>query len=211
MRDYTAYLFDADGTLFDTTEMIYQCFKYTCKLFGNISVTRDQVFKNIGIPLKTQFEYFFGTLSNDHAEKIMKTHMEYQLSIFKKYLCLFPGVAETIQLLNKNGKKLAVVTSRRMDSLTIYLKYTNIYHLFDVLITPESTEKHKPLPEPAFEALKQLNCKNSEALFIGDATFDIECGERAGMDTAFVAWSKNTPSSLTVKPTYIVSDIRELV
>ncbi|MGD9201422.1 MAG: HAD-IA family hydrolase [Chitinispirillia bacterium] len=210
MKTYRAYLFDADGTLFDTTEMIFQCFKYSCKKYGNLSVTRKQVFKNIGLPLKIQFECLFGALSNERTEELIKAHMEYQLKIFKKYLRLFPGVAETLKMLKNNEKKLAIVTSRRMESLLIFLKDTNIFNLFNILITPESTEKHKPLPEPALEALKQLNCKNSESLFIGDATFDIECGKNAGMDTAFVSWSKNPPSSLNLKPTYILNDIYDL-
>ena len=211
MKDYSAYLFDADGTLFDTVEMIFQCYKYTCKKFGNLSITRELVFKNIGIPLKNQFEYFFDTLSDEKAEEVIKAYMDYQLKIFKEYLCLFPGVSEILHILKKKGKKLAIVTSRRIESLIIYLEHTNILDLFDVLVTPESTEKHKPLPEPASEALKQLNCKNRESLFIGDATFDIECGKNAGMDTAFVAWSKNTQSSLKFEPTYILNDMCDLV
>lgn len=210
MKHYNAYLFDADGTLFDTTELIYQCFLYTCKKFGNIDVSRREVFSNIGIPLRPQLEHFLGKLSNEKEEEVVKAHMDFQLSIYKDHLRLFPQVKEILTQLKENDKKMAVVTSRKIFTLTLYLKQTDIYNFFDTLITPELTEKHKPEPEPALEALKQLSCVPSETLFVGDAVFDIECGQRAGTDTAFVTWSQTDVSSLSVKPTYIIDSMDEL-
>ncbi len=211
MKSYQAYLFDADGTLFDTTEMIYLCFEYTCKKYANLQVKRGQVFSNIGIPLRKQLEIFLGPQSDEKASEIQKTHMEFQLSIYKKHLRLFPGVANVLSQLKNAGKKLAIVTSRRKKTLTLYLKHTNIFNFFNVFITPESTEKHKPDAEPALEALKQLHCKATETLFIGDAIFDIKSGEKAGIDTALILWSKKDISSFKTKPTYILKNLNTLV
>ncbi len=211
MKQYAAYLFDGDGTLYDTAEMIYKCFFYSCKKFGDIEVTREAVFSNIGLPLRPQLEHFLGPLSDDQATEILKAHMAYQLTIYRDHVILFPHVAETLNQLKNNGKKLAVVTSRRTKTLTLYLKHTAIYNLFDAFITPESTEKHKPDPQPALEAIRQLDCAASETLFVGDAVFDIFCGSKAGTDTAFVAWSHIPIPSLSMKPTYILNDMGELV
>lgn len=211
MKEYKGYLFDADGTLFDTAEMIFQCFNHTCSMFGNIKICRNEVFSNIGIPLRPQLENFLGILNDSRAEEIIGEHMRYQLEIYKDYLCLFPGVADTLRDLKKKGKKLAVVTSRKIYTLTLFLKHTGIFRYFDSLITPESTKKYKPHPEPALEALRQLDCKAHEALFVGDAVFDIECGREAGMDTAFVSWSKLEPDSFSVKPDFIIDRIEELI
>lgn len=210
MKSYKAYLFDVDGTLIDTTEMIYQCFLQTCKKFSNTTVTREQIIGNIGIPLSTHFNLLMGQLSAEREKEITSYHMDYQLSIFKKYLKLFQGVYKGLERLKNNGKKLAVVTSRKKFTLEIYLEYTDILKFFDVLITPESTEKHKPCPEPAIEALSQLASLPDESIMIGDAIFDIECGARAKMDTAFVSWSKNSVHLLSVKPTYLINSMGEL-
>lgn len=211
MKPYSAYLFDGDGTLLDTAEMIYKCFVYTCKKYADLDITREQVFSNIGIPLRPQIESFLGPLSDEKADEIKKVHMEYQLSIYKDYMRLFPGVAETLSQLKNKGEKLAVVTSRRRYTLGLYLNYTGIFHFFDALITPESTVRHKPEPEPALEAAKQLQCSVTETLFVGDSTFDIECGAKAGMDTAFVAWSHINTSSMTIQPMYIIKNMTELI
>lgn len=211
MKQYTAYLFDCDGTLIDTTELIYQCFVHSCKKFGNIHVTREQVFANIGIPLRNQLEHFLGPLFDEKASEITKAHMDYQLKIYKNYLQLFPGASETLSQLKDKGKKLAVVTSRKTRTLTLYFKQLGIYQFFNVFITPELTEKHKPDPEPALEALKQLQCSAEETLFVGDSIYDIECGVKARMDTAFVTWSRIDPELLSIKPTYIISEMKELL
>lgn len=211
MKSYSAYLFDCDGTLIDTTELIYQCFLYSCKKYGDLEVKREDVFSNIGILLRNQLIHFLGPLSEENLSEITKAHMDYQLKIYKDYLHLFPEVAETLSQLKDNGKKLAVVTSRKTFTLNLYLKHTGILQYFDTLITPELTDKHKPDPEPALEALKQLSCPAEETLFVGDSIYDIECGAGTGMDTAFVTWSRINPDSLSIKPTFIINEMKELL
>jgi len=137
--------------------------------------------------------------------------MEYQMSVYSQYLKLFPGVLETLDTLKKNGKKLAIVTSRFRNSLDVYLRDTGIFTFFDAIISPESTKHHKPRPEPAIKAMEELNARKPETLFIGDATFDIECGAGAGIDTAFVTWSVNDLDSLKKTPTWFITSMSELI
>jgi pyrophosphatase PpaX len=137
--------------------------------------------------------------------------MKYQLSIYKEHLRLFPTVREGLDLLRSRGKHCAIVTSRRRDTLDLYLKETGIYDFFEVFVTPENTAKHKPDPEPALAALSLLKAgAKGEAVFIGDSEYDIECGRSAGIDTAFVTWSHNDPAALHAKPTYCISDLTQL-
>ncbi|MDO5577270.1 MAG: HAD-IA family hydrolase [Fibrobacter sp.] len=210
IREYDYYLFDADGTLFDTTELICRCFMHTAKSFGK-TVDEKTVRSHIGMTLKNQMNLYFGPLTDEEYEKYRILHMNYQLSIYRDYLVLCPGVKEALTALKQNGKKCAVVTSRLMDTLELYLKDTQMFDFFDIIVTPESTAKHKPEPEPALKALELLGGTNPQrAIFIGDASFDIQCGHGAGMDTVFVGWSSNDSSLFPVKPDYIINDMRLL-
>ena len=110
MKDYTYYLFDADGTLFDTTELICQCFIYSLDKFGNIKKSKEEIIKSIGKTLRSQFELHLGPLSNEQYDKIQKEHMRFQLSIYKDYLNSFPGVKQGLATLKKQNKRLAIVT-----------------------------------------------------------------------------------------------------
>jgi pyrophosphatase PpaX len=103
------------------------------------------------------------------------------------------------------------VTSRRRETLGLYLKKTGIYDFFEVFVTPENTEKHKPQPEPVLEALSLLKVADkSGVLMVGDSAFDIECGSRAGVDTAFVNWSHSESVSFAIKPTHVIDDFIQL-
>lgn len=210
MKSYKTYLFDVDGTLIDTTQMVYQCFLRTCKKYAGITVTKQKIFANIGIPLNNHFKLLMGQLSDEKEKEITAYHMDYQVSIFKEHLKIFDGVYEGLQRLKEKGKKLAVVTSRKRPTLELYLEYVDILKFFDVLISPESTKKHKPFPDPAIEAMSQLASLQEESIMIGDATFDIECGTVAGIDTAFVSWSKNDVKLFQTKPTYIINSMEDL-
>jgi pyrophosphatase PpaX len=211
MKEYSHYLFDADGTLIDTTELIYQCFLYTCKKFCNKEVSRVEVIKNIGLTLRSQMEVYFGPLTEERFSELAGEHMKYQLSIYPRYLKLFPTVIEGLALLRGRGKHCGIVTSRRRQTLDLYLKKTGIYDFFEVFVTPESTKKHKPEPEPLLEAMAlfQIGDK-SNVLMVGDSEFDIECGSRAGVDTAFVNWSHSDAMSFNFKPTQVIDDFMQL-
>ncbi len=210
MREYDCYLFDVDGTLIDTTELIYRCFVHTCSVFGQGPVSPETVQKHIGLTLRTQLAVYLGPQSPEKMEEIVAEHMRYQLSIYRDYLRLFPGVKEGLAELKGRGKRMAIVSSRFRSSLDLYLSELGVFDFFDVLVTPESTQKHKPDPEPALRALDLLQCPADRALFVGDAEFDILCGARAGMDTAFVLWSRNDPTTLPISPTYLISEMVQL-
>jgi pyrophosphatase PpaX len=211
MKTYSAYLFDADGTLIDTIELIHQCFLYTCNKFAGRRVTKEEVVSQVGLPLKRSLQFFLGEMDEQKLLEVRNAHMQYQMSMYRDYLKVFPEVADVLRDLKKQNKKLGVVTSRLMETLGVYLKSTGIYQYFDVFITPENTVKHKPEPEPVLEALRLLGIKPNDALVVGDAGFDIESGNRAGADTAFVAWSHSSVDSLTTRPTYVINTLKELL
>jgi pyrophosphatase PpaX len=211
MKEYSYYLFDADGTLIDTTELIYRCFVHTCKKFNDMDVSRDEVVKNIGLTLRCQMETYFGPLTDDEFAVRAAEHMRFQLSIYPEFLRLFPTVLEGLELLHNHGKHCAIVTSRRRETLDLYLDKTGIIDFFSVFVTPENTAKHKPDPEPVIEALRLLSVGDkTEAVFIGDSSFDVECGSRAGIDTALVAWSNTDPSTLPFAPTHFIDDFTQM-
>ncbi len=211
IKPYQTYLFDSDGTLLDTAELIFQTFLYTCKKYGDFNIERPRVIADIGTPLVRQIQLYLGQLSESELTLILADYKDYQLSIYQHHLSVFPGVEETLQQLKNRGRQLAVVTSRKLDTTEIYLKIGKLYDFFDVIITPESTSDHKPHPAPALKAIEMLNGHTQDALFIGDAYFDIECGQQAGMDTALVSWSHNDPDSIQPPPTYIIQKMADLL
>jgi pyrophosphatase PpaX len=211
MKQYKTYLFDADGTLLDTTELIYQSFLNSCRLFGNYEIERTEVYKHIGIPLETQLELYLGKRSSHEFEKILKTHAAYQKQIYNQTLKAFNGVLPGLEELKKRDVQLGIVSSRTRESLDRYMKHVNIFDFFTVISTPERTENHKPHPEPVLWAMDQIKADPRDTIFVGDAVFDIESGNSAGVDTAFVTWGHNTEAQVAGNPTYIINSFDELL
>ncbi|MGM0461031.1 MAG: HAD family hydrolase [Fibrobacterota bacterium] len=207
MKEYDIYLFDCDGTLIDTSELIYQSYVETCRDWNAAPPRRSDVYAHIGIPLRTQIERYLGPLSEEEYMQAQKLYMDYQYARAENALKIFPGIDTLLRSLRNAGKKTAVVTSRRRESLLRYLALFNLESCFDEFITPEDTTTHKPEPGPVLEALHRFAAGTS--LFIGDSLFDIESGNGAGVDTAFVSWSKSPLPPETI-PTFTVKTPREI-
>jgi pyrophosphatase PpaX len=210
VKQYACYLFDADGTLIDTIELIYRCFEHSLRTYAKRPIARPEVVANVGLTLRRQFEMYLGPLNEEQYRCVRDIHMNYQLAVYPRYLRAFPGVKEGLDELKERGKRCAVVTSRLRQTLTVYLQSTGLLDYFEILITPEDTEKHKPDPQPVLAALERLHVRAQDALFVGDASWDIECGAAAGVDTAFVLWSHSQPSALRVQPTHLLSSVMDL-
>lgn len=208
MKKYDSYLFDADGTLFDTVELICSCFQYVAEKYGNRQLSREKIVDGIGLPLKDQIIHHLGA-SLDH-NIILDDYRDYQMGILKENVRLFPGVRETLQALKDSGKQLAVVTSRKRPSLDLILEFTDTAKYFDALVTPEDTEKHKPHAEPVLKAMTILQADKTNTVFTGDARYDICSGKDAGIDTVFVNWSHFPVTSLPTQPTWTISSMQEL-
>jgi pyrophosphatase PpaX len=209
-KQYSTFLFDADGTLIDTVGLIVRCFQHTCGVFGGARVPVRDIEKNVGFSLRKQMELYFGPLADERFDVMAKEHLDFQLKHYREHLRVFPGVAEGLASLSARGKKMAVVTARKRFTLELYLKETGIFDFFSAIVTLENTTRHKPEPDPALEALRLLGGSPDEALFIGDSRFDIECAKNAGVDCAFVKWSCNNLSEMAVQPTFCIDDLREL-
>jgi pyrophosphatase PpaX len=208
MKPYDNYLFDADGTLFDTVELICICFQYVADKYVGKAIDRSAIINGIGLPLKSQLIDHLGP-ELDH-DQVLDDYLQYQLGKMEDGLSPFPYVIETLEILKSKGKKLAVVTSRRRISLERILDLTDTARYFDVLVTPEDTTRHKPDAEPALKAMSLLGANKNSTVFTGDALYDICSGASAGIDTIFVNWSHTELSSLTVSPTWAIDSLQEL-
>jgi pyrophosphatase PpaX len=208
MKVYDSYLFDADGTLFDTVDLICVCFQYVAEKYADKIIDRETIINGIGLPLKSELITNLGP-GLDY-DLILDDYLQYQLNIMDNYISVFPHVIDSLEALKGVGKKMAIVTSRRRFSLERILHATGTAKYFDVLVTPEDTQKHKPDAEPALLAMSLLGADSNSTVFTGDALYDICSGSSAGTDTAFVTWSHAEISSLPVKPTWVIDSLHEL-
>lgn len=201
-------LFDLDGTLLDTNDMIIKSFKHTYKTHLNKDVEDQEIIKNFGEILMTTLKREF-----PHChEEALKTYRGFQVENFHKLLTIHSGVKEGIKTLYNKGYKLGVVTSRIRESAVMGLDHFDLTDYFGCLITADSTDKHKPDPTSAYMALESLGGSSKETVFVGDSPYDVLCAKNAGMVSVVVSWSA-LPKELYMQhnPDYVVDTMEELV
>lgn len=200
-------LFDLDGTLIDTNELIFQSFEYALDTVLHTSVPRHLLTFTFGKPLQQIMQ----ELGGPQAEPLRQAFVEYTLA-HEDQISLFPGVEEALRQLKALGIGTALVTSRLYRGAKRDLDLFQLAEYFDVFITPESTQHHKPHPEPAQKALAALQLAPRQAIFVGDSSHDLQCGKAAGCQTAAVRYSLFHPEELLLqKPDYLLDSLLELV
>ncbi len=215
-KKYKAILFDYDGTLIDTNQRIIDSWDHMYfKHFGG-HITGDEVKWTFGIVLWDAIaeEMRRRGHTDVDVDELVASYREYQIPVCATPAPPFEGVAEAVKELKARGIKLAIVTSRGRNSCEAGLKEYGMLDCFDYIVAAESTDIHKPLPEPVLIALRELDIAPEDALMVGDSIFDLQCGNNAGCDSCFVTWSYAT-SLETAKaeghPTIVIDTPQQLL
>jgi len=209
-----AVLFDLDGTLLDTNELIFDSFNRTIIECVGVTLDRAEVVNFFGRPLKESFGNQFGH-DNPKIDEYIKYYRDLNEKNHDNMCSAFEGVKELLTELKNANIKIGIVTSKRGELARRGMEIAGIIDFMDVIISPESTELHKPNPEPAIEACRILGVDPTEALMVGDASYDILCGNRAGCRSVAVSYSFIELETLKeAKPHYIIDkplDILDLL
>jgi pyrophosphatase PpaX len=185
-----AILWDLDGTLLDSNDVIAESWQHTVMSYAGRNVTDDEIRRTFGEMLIDSMRWMLPEADPYEALDFYRT---YQRTIFLDRISLFGGTEEVLGTLNDAGFKNAIVTSRLKTSTYRALDKFGLTDLFDAVLTADDTEKFKPDPAPLFQILDMIGCKAGEAIFIGDTRQDMEAGKSAGIFTILVDWSDALP------------------
>ncbi len=177
-------LFDFDGTLADTTELILRSFEESFSLAGLPCPSREKLLAQVGRPLARQMADF----DPEHADLLYRLYQETYDRMHDELARPFPGVKEALTELRVRGYLLGVVTSKRARTAEQGLVYFAMRDLFEVVISADDTERHKPEPDPLLEAMRRLGVGPREVAYIGDSPHDLKCAHAAGVTAVAVAW-----------------------
>ncbi|WP_046174374.1 pyrophosphatase PpaX [Domibacillus indicus] len=208
MNNITTLLFDLDGTLINTNDLIVESFLHTLNHYFPGQYEREDVYPFMGPPLIDTFE----ALDKERTEEMVAHYRAFNLEKHDSLVTEFEGVYETIRTLHENGFKMAIVSTKIRETIIKGLNLANLDPFFDVIVGLDDVENAKPHPEPVQKALAALNASPEEAMMIGDNYHDIEGGQNAGVKTAGVAWSLKGRDFLnTFNPDYMLESMADLL
>lgn len=204
-------LFDFDGTLANTIDLIIATFEHTCqKVLGRVP-PRKAIIATFGLPLGDAFVKLAG--SENMVEEMRAVYKEFNEANHDGMIRPIAGVRETLQELKARGLKLAVVTSKKPAMLRRGLACLDLAQYIDVCIALGDTQESKPHPAPMLAACKALQLEPCECLCVGDSPFDLQSGRRAGAKTVAVRYTYFDLDKLVTegKPDYVISTPQELL
>jgi len=208
---YNAIIFDWDGTLANSKEVILSAFQTVLKAHGSI-VKNFFLEKMMGIGARNMFKESFNATNLPYDKKLIDELVDKKNQIHIKMaskIKLFEGVIEFLELLNDNFKiALATMSSRIVIDEILIVK--NIKHYFDLVFTLDDVIKTKPDPELFLKCVKFLKCKPEKCLVFEDSIFGVMAAKRANMSCIGVATGAYSTSDLKkLKADLVVQSFKE--
>jgi pyrophosphatase PpaX len=214
-----AILFDLDGTLIDTTDLILRCFSHSWRAVYGLEHERAALVATFGIPLR---EAMWRLLAQTHGhaggdddnlvERLLIEYRSFNVANHDVIARPFDGTRAVIEALRRRGYLIGVVTSKGRDLATRGLQLCMLDELLDTAIFLEDTEAHKPQPEPILAALASLQVSSEEAAYVGDSCHDIVAGRRAGVRTVAALWGPMPRADLECEqPDHLADSIHDLL
>lgn len=207
MKNAKAIIFDADGTLFDSFEMIVAAYTHVSVSHGLPVPNSNDIRLKLGSPLHDMFHAFYPGVD---IEPLLITNHDYVSKNIMKSEA-FEGVELLLKELTSKNIKLGILTSGTASILAT-LEHHNLRQYFDSVVYTERIKKPKPDPEGFLLACHECGVLPEHALMVGDTIFDIETGRNAGaLGTIAITHGFGNREDLEYsKPDFTVQNIFEL-
>ena len=178
-------LFDLDGTVIDTGPLIAESFRHAVRTVLGKAIDDEEMLAFVGgWSLREQMF----RLAPDRCEELVEVYRAYNEPRHSG-LEFCAGMQELLLGLRADGVRLGLATAKRRSTVELaFGPLPELKGLFDVIVTSEDTEHHKPHPEPLLLAVQRLGAAPAEAAYVGDSPFDIEAAKAAGLRSIAVTW-----------------------
>lgn len=218
-----AVLFDLDGTLIDTTELILHCFDLSWgKVYGK-KLDRQCYLATIGIPLREAMRILLNEEIRGRGESELSFEHSLVEALVQEYRACnaihhdqlakpFSGISSTVSELRRRGYQIGVVSSKTKELGLRGLNLCALQDLVDDAVFLEDSLRHKPHPEPLLLALQRFGISEEQAAYVGDSRHDMQAGKAAGIRTVAALWGpmsrkeleQENPDQLAATPSQLL-------
>ena len=207
MKKFEGIIFDIDGTLTATNELIFATFNHVTKKYLDRTYTPDEITKFFG-PTE---DVIIKELMKDKYEEAMKDYHDFYESNHDKMVHAYDGIVELVKELNQNDIRLSIYTGKGRKTSETTLKQIGLYDYFDMIVTGDDIKDHKPSPEGIEKFIDQFDLPRDKVLMIGDAPADIKAARASGIKIASVLWDSYAKDKvLAMSSDYYFNSVDEL-
>lgn len=210
MTKYKLAIFDWDGTLLDSINLIVNSIHATAKDFG-LPILDNQSVKNIiGLRLDNAVSKLYPELSAKQLTEYLENYGKNFVEMEKTTPNLYPNVLETLKKLQEKDYLLAIATGKSRKGLDRILGALQLTDFFDATRCADETAG-KPNPKMLNELLDYFGLNNKQAVMVGDASFDLQMANNADMGSIAVSYGAQPVEVLkSYSPLTIIDQFDEL-
>lgn len=170
MKDFDAIVFDMDGVIFDSERATMLCWQELAEKY-HIPEIEKPYFACIGTTMVRTREIMLETYGADFPyDRYAK---EASVMYHSKYdggrLPMKTGIVDILAFLKENGKKIALASSTRKQTVENQLRDAGLLSYFDELVCGDMVKRSKPDPEIFLLACEKLGVEPKRAYAIEDS------------------------------------------
>lgn len=168
--NYEAVVFDMDGVIFDSERAVMNCWLELAQKY-DIKDIEKPYFACVGTTMTRTREIMLETYGEDfpYDEYARKSSLMYHEKYDGGKLPMKPGVMELLSYLKEKGKKIALASSTRRETVTNQLRWAGIIDYFDVIICGDMVARSKPAPDIFLKACQELGVSPENTYAIEDS------------------------------------------
>ncbi len=188
---WSVVLFDLDGTLVDTMDLIVRSYQVAFREVLGQEVSEESVRPLVGMTLPDALV--------DHPsdlEALITSYRAFNHAHLEDLQCNYAGVTGMLTALTDAGVRTGVVTSKSRVSAVRSLAASGLADIVPLLVGQDDTELHKPHPEPLLKAMAALGATPGTTAYVGDSTWDLLAARAAGVTPIGVTWGAGTREAL---------------
>jgi HAD superfamily hydrolase (TIGR01549 family) len=210
---FDGFIFDIDGTLTSTNQLIFDSFNFIAKKYLNRAFTDEEIVAMFGPTKDVILKEWCGKNPASPAgrfEEVRKDYYTYYSTNHWKAE-LYPGIKEILDYLKSKNFPLGIFTGKGRQASLITLKKLGVDHYFDLIVTGDDVTNHKPSSEGILKFVKHFGLKSERVLMIGDSVSDVVASREAGVKIASVLWDSYAGEKVqTLKSDYYFYSVEEM-
>lgn len=200
-------IFDMDGTLTQTNQLIYDAFNDIAVRFQGRTYSPEAITAMFGPPEEGALLTIAGENRIDEA---MHEYLKFYRARHNDLARLYPGILDLLIWLKQRGVRLALFTGKGIHTTTITMEMFGLKPYFDFVVTGNDVVNHKPSSEGIRKILDHFSLSPDDVLMVGDSPSDVKASHEAGVRIAAVLWdSYSKEKVLQLKTDYVFHDVAE--
>jgi pyrophosphatase PpaX len=185
-------LFDLDGTLIDTLDLIRASMRHATHTVLGAPLPDEVLMRNVGVPLAAQMREF----SPQRADELLAAYRAHNDRVHDSMVREYPGVDRALEEIAAMGLRMGVVTSKLHHVARRGLDRFSLMRFFEVLVGSDDVKVHKPDPHPLLHAAELMGLSPSRCAYVGDSPHDMTAACGAGMVAIAATWGVSASDRL---------------